>query len=402
MNTQVNKSLLAGLVALAGSLAGCQAFDPPGKSQVRANASASLKPASAVGSNAPGVQLVQRPRREEVEPARASQRYASANMARVTFAAEGSDFDPCVSRDGQVLVFASTQHRATADIYLKRVNSKVLTQLTTEPSDDVMPELSPDGQRIAFASNRSGNWDVYVMPVTGGSAVQVTSDLSDELHPSWSPDGKDLVFCRLGEASGRWEMWVTDVGNPSTSNFIGYGLFPQWNPVAGAGEGTGEQILFQLSRDRGKRTFGLWVMDYQDGVSGNLREIASSASSALINPAWSPDGRWIAYAEVPASGEEAPRPRGSKLPAEASLWMIGADGTGRVNLASGPGASLMPTWSGDQRLFFVSNRAGGENIWSMDMKNALLAATGSMPSAPAFANAPEPAVEVEAAPVEHE
>ncbi len=66
------------------------------------------------------------------------------NWAQATFTTEGSDFDPCISRDGKTLVFASTQHRPTSDIYAKSVDGRVVTQLTNDASDDVMPNISPD------------------------------------------------------------------------------------------------------------------------------------------------------------------------------------------------------------------------------------------------------------------
>lgn len=391
------------LIASAGLACGCQVMDPaistnagetPAAGAPAANAPAKIQPVSQPapprdpGKQAGAEELAQ----SEPPKPRAMPRLASANVSRVTFAQEGADFDPCVSRDGERLVYASTQHRTTADIYLKKINSKVVTQLTNDPADDVMPAISPDGSRIAFASNRAGSWDIFVMPSSGGRAVQITSDPTDELHATWSPDGKNLVFCRLGEASGRWEMWVVDATNSASATFIGYGLFPQWCPVAGSGMDQSDRILFQLGRDRGKRTFGLWVLDYKQGQASNQTEIASSSDSALINPTWSPDGQWIAFAEVPATGASADeKGRASKLPHDASIWMIGVDGTGKVSLATGPGASLMPVWAPDHRLYFVSNRGGAENVWAMDMKSALLAATGTMPQTPAVANVAEPA-----------
>lgn len=312
----------------------------------------------------------------------------SPNTSRISFSEEGADFDPCVSSDGQYIVFASTQHRATADLYIKRVNSKTVTQLTSGGSDNVMPSLSPDGERIAFASNRAGNWDVFVMSVAGGQAVQVTSDQADELHPSWSPDGKNLVFTKLGDMSGRWEMWVAPVQTPASPTFIGYGLFPQWCPVAGTGADGSDKILFQLSRERGNRTFGLWTMDFGNGYASNPTEIASEPNKALINPTWSPDGQWICFAEIPANGKgtaptntrQSVRPGAttSSLPATASLWMIGTDGTGKVNLVSGNGASLMPAWGSDGTIYFVSNRGGAENIWSLNSSGAIRAARGTV------------------------
>lgn len=299
------------------------------------------------------------------------------SLAQVTFASQGSDFDPAVSRDGQFIVYASTQHRPTADIYMKAVNGRTITQLTADPGQDVMPSISPDGKRVAFASNRSGSWDVYVMTATGGQAVQVTSDPAHELHPSWSPDGKRLVYCRLGEVSGRWEMWVADVDQPMVSEFIGYGLFPTWCPMAATGAEGRDKILFQRSRERGDRAFSVWTVDYKSGDASSPTEIVSSGSSAVINPTWSPDGSRVVYATVPYAVETGTT--NLVRPSSADLWMCGVDGSARVNLTTGRSVNLMPTWGSDGRIYFVSNRGGIENIWSIGTEKAITAASGKPP-----------------------
>jgi Tol biopolymer transport system component len=215
-----------------------------------------------------------------------------------------------------------------------------------------------------------------MMSVDGGQAVQVTSDPSHELHPSWSPDGKRIVYCRLGESSGRWEMWVSDTDQPQSSEFIGYGLFPTWCPVAGTGEGGRDKILFQRSRERGDRAFSVWTVNYKPGDASSPTEVASSQTAAVINPSWSPDGSRIVFATVPFSSAGGP---GAK-PISTDLWMAGVDGSGRVNLTAGKSVNLMPTWSTDGRIYFVSDRSGIENIWSIGTEKAIAAATGSKPA----------------------
>lgn len=301
-------------------------------------------------------------------------------LAHVTFAPEGADFDPAISRDGQFMVFASTQHRPTADIYLKRTNGRTITQLTADPAQDVMPAISPDGRRIAFASNRRGNWDIYVMSVNGGQAVQFTSDSSHELHPSWSPDGSKIVFCRLGQTSRRWEIWVADAMGGTASEFIGYGLFPEWCPVASTGENGRDRILFQRSKERGDRAFSIWTIDYKPGDASNPTEIASSPDAALVNARWSKDGQWIAYAAVPRSAGSAFATARTRTRPTSDLWLTSVDGTSRVMLTSGQHLNLMPAWAPNGRLYFVSDRTGANNIWSLGTEKAIAAATGRIPT----------------------
>ena len=173
---------------------------------------------------------------------------------RVTFANEGADFDPEIDRTSEWLVFASTRHRETADLYFKRIGSSAVTQLTSDPGNDVMPAIAPDGKQIAFASDRGGNWDVYLMDSTGGQAMQLTNDPAHEIHPSFSSDGKWLVYCRYGDQSGQWELVVIELASPSTKRFIGYGLVAAGQPDRlPAGPRAGYALIQHLDRRAGGR-----------------------------------------------------------------------------------------------------------------------------------------------------
>ncbi|MCR9075171.1 MAG: hypothetical protein NXI07_03950, partial [bacterium] len=279
---------------------------------------------------------------------------ATINVRQVTSSYAGSDFDPTVSPDGRYLVFASTQHRPTADIYVKSNSGSVVTRLTDDPAQDVMPTVSPDGGYIAFASDRTGSWDLFVMPFEGGKVVQLTAESAHDLHPTWSPDGRQIAFCRLGQQSGRWEIWVKDVMSDAGPQFVGFGLFPEWCPVSGTGIAGADQILFQRSRERGDRAFSVWTLDYNPvpGTAGRETEIAAGPNQALINPSWSPDGKFITFAAVPNS--QSWSQGGTARPESSTIWMVSTEGTGKIKLTDGDTIDLMPVWGRNNDIFFVS------------------------------------------------
>ncbi len=285
----------------------------------------------------------------------------SSNVSQITFATEGACSDPDMRADSGALVFASTQHSTTSDIYLTNVPGRALTQLTTDPADDIMPAFDATGSRIAFASNRAGNWDIYIMSINGGQPIKVTDEPEHELHPSWSPDGRSLIYCKLGSRSHRWEMWVVDTENPGVRRFLDYGLFPQWCPDVAQ-----SKILFQRARQRGSRFFSIWTVDYINGDAVHPTEIITAGNAAVINPAWSPDGSRIVFVTIVQPDESS-----EDSSEQSDVWLVNLNGAGRTNLTNGRYANYQPVWGAGGQVFFVSNRTGVDNIWSVSANRAL-------------------------------
>ncbi len=280
----------------------------------------------------------------------------STNLVQVSFASEGACVDPAVDPTGTMIAFASTMHRRTSDIYIKAVNGRTMTQITSDPADDVMPAFSPDGRMIAFASNRSGNWDIYITSIDGGPATQITNEPDAEMHPTWSPDGRYIAYCRFGAQSARWEIWMTEVANPAgggVKRFLDYGVFPEWSPDVAR-----SKIAFQRAKQRGSRDYGIWTIDVVNGQASQPTEIVSAANAALINPCWSPDGTRIAFVAVV-------EPQSGIATQQTNVWVVNVDGTGRTNLTSGQFANFQPAWAADGSVFFVSDRSGTDNVWAV-------------------------------------
>ena len=273
-----------------------------------------------------------------------------------TFIDEGYDSDVNLDPTGKWMVFTSTRHSEHPEIYLQRVDGMSVIQLTNDDADYAYPSFSADGKQIAFCSTRGGNWDIYVMDADGKNVVQITSGPQQNVHPSFSPDGTRLAYSSLGGKSDQWELWVADL-TTGEKRQIGFGLFPTWCPIK-----TEDRIAFQRARQRGGRWFSLWTLDLVNGEARRVTEVAASSNAAIVAPTWSPDGEQLAFATIAEPADST----GDKPRGQQDIWTIRVDGTDRHRLTDGVGMNLCPSWSPDNRVYFVSDRSGAESIWSVN------------------------------------
>lgn len=315
---------------------------------------------------------------------------AYTGLQQNSFTEIGADTDPDLSPDGKQIAFASTRHTRTSDIYVKKANGQTVTRLTSDPGNDIQPVYSPDGKFIAYASDRSGNWDLYVMTSDGQKPFQVTSSLVHEIHPSWSPDGSRLCYSQYNTRTGQWEIWLVEVASPSNKKFVAYGLYPVWCPSESL-----SRIAFQLARQRGTQLFSIWTVDLVDDEARYLTEVVpATAETAVIAPAWSPDGTSLVYTTVriqtdPKTGQMTT----ARVDRGDDIWIAAVDGTSRVRLTGDDTSDWCPTWAPDGRIYFSSNRGGNDNIWSLkplDMN--VIQATRVSPMRAASAKVPAAAI----------
>lgn len=182
----------------------------------------------------------------------------------------GEDRDPAVSPDGTRVAFASDRS-GNFDVWIVSIAGGEPVQLTSDPASDRDPAWSPDGTRIAFTSDRSGNRDIWVMPAVGGEAVALTSDSSQDSDPSWSPDGELVAF--TSDRSGNQDIWVVRAANGAVSqltNDPADDFQPAWSP-------TGDRIAFTSTRGTFRH---IWIASNLRTV--NVEPVSWSQLKALF------------------------------------------------------------------------------------------------------------------------
>ena len=191
---------------------------------------------------------------------------------------------PALSPDGKTLAFVWR-----GDVWVSPSSGGRAYPVTTHVEMDSNPVFSPDGKWIAFTSNRNGNNDIFVVPTAGGEARQMTFSSGSDVVADWSPDGKTLLF------AGRRDT--------PYSSLLGLDV----------------QTL-RLSK---------YTEDYK----------------ALSEPAFSPDGKRIAYTRQGFSWTR-PRYHGSGA---AQLWTVGVDGKDDKSVVSDERQHLWPRFLPDSK-----------------------------------------------------
>ncbi len=246
-------------------------------------------------------------------------------------------------------------------------------QLTNDGNGNVSPKWSPDGKKIAYMTQAEvqNGIVIYVMDADGSNNKAITEKRSSvmSLLPDWSPDGQRIAYTAgtmtpeiaKNLASGdkdpmaelKVKIWVMNADG-SNKKQITFGdhsdAVPSWSS-------DGKRIAFASDRYGGK--FRIWVMDSDGKNPVALTESSYDNSiGAPVEqkvPAWSPDGKSIAYwngvemfelSRAMRKGTGQPTARDRSILATWHIWVMNADGTNKRMLTQGDD----PAWSPDSTM----------------------------------------------------
>jgi serine/threonine protein kinase len=235
-----------------------------------------------------------------------------------------------------------------------------LTPLTSDPGYEGEPTFSPDGETIAYVSDRTGNFEIYLKQISGGPDVNITNNPSDDVQPSFSPDGKQIAFVSTRGGSPLMypgvdisllggDIWVMPTLGGSPRRIAESGNFPAWSP-------DGSTIVYMKAN--------LWFQPKMRRVSaqgGESQDIPITfpaevpAAPFWMNPSYSPDGKWIAFT---GSG----------------IFVVSSEGGEAKRIVSGK----YPVWSADSRSIIYSNTEPGKNysLWRVPVSPADMSLAG--------------------------
>jgi dipeptidyl aminopeptidase/acylaminoacyl peptidase len=258
------------------------------------------------------------------------------------------------------------------------------------------PQISPDGRWIAYAV-RTASLDedknesrIWMVSASGGDAIALTTEGASSSHPRWSPDGKWLAFLSARN-EGKTQVWLLNrLGGEAqklTDTAQGVEDFA-WSPDSTRlalvlRDPTDEELETSKTKDKGdeardsdkgkkSKTQRPWVIDrlqfkwdeigYLDRHRTHLyvfdlavksvRQI-SSGDYDDEEPAWSPDGKLVAF----ASNRSSPDPDATY---NKDIWTVAADNTDKgahpTQVTTNPGDDSSPAWSPDGKWITYSTQ----------------------------------------------
>ena len=247
--------------------------------------------------------------------------YDGYNRRRLTFDVS-LNLAPAWSPDRRRLAFVSYRKGNDPRIEELDLITGARRPLVAFPGLNITPEWSPSGEELAFATSKDGNSEIYKVDKYGKRFERLTDHGAADLAPTWSPTGRELAF--TSDRGGTPQIYLMSADGTNVRPLTyrdqqgSYNTAAAWSPK-------GDWIAY-VCRDE-RRILKLCLIS----PDGQQWRQLTTGSSNDESPAWSADGRHVAFS--------------STRNGRRDIYMINTDGTGLERLTTGGTSNEDPAWS---------------------------------------------------------